>query len=138
METEPGILTNLPIRPMEGLVMPVSPEELLAEPRGAHSLVLALVAQLAADLGEPVLHETLQWYADAVEPGDDHGSVATLREVLGPPPRRTALILVLSDLVDLGLLEQDFHGFYVIQAGHRVVKRLSHKNAPRFPALVVS
>ncbi len=92
--------------------------EVVATPRGPHGLVLRLVGDLKTKYDEPVRHEALRWVADdAPRTSDPEGSLAALDDALGPRSRQGALLEILGDLVDMGLLRQDLTGLYVTGAG---------------------
>lgn len=99
-------------------------------PEDAHSLVLRLVGELKDRHGEPVEHETLQWYADMADrAADPQGSLEALDRVLGPRPRRANLLVVLGDLVDNGLLRQEPEGFWVTDEGRKMLEGLGDRVA---------
>ena len=131
-----GTLTSRSTQPIQGQMMLISVDDVLAKPRGLHSLLLRLVGDLSNRLGEPVLHETLQWYSDAVDDAVAHEPIESLRDQLGPRPRRTNLVVALGDLVDMGLLVQQPRGFNVSALGWDVLKHLEQAEAPNFEALV--
>lgn len=102
--------------------------DLLADPAGAHSLVLRLVGQIVDKHGEPVEHELLQWYAD-LDQSENDAAIVALGDVLGPRPRRTNLLIVIGDLVDQHLLRQEPEGLSITEEGTLVLKELDGRTA---------
>lgn len=119
--------------------MPRSSDEILGDPSGRHSLVLGLTAHLAEREGQPVRHESLQWYCDLEQGAPEiQAALVALRSALGPPPRKASLVQVLGDLVDLGLLKPEVRGFFTTESGTQLVRALEDAGAPSFGTLVSS
>lgn len=111
-------------------------DQVVASPTGPHSLVLRLVGDLKARYNEPIRHEVLRWVADDAPRGNDpDGALGALDAALGTAARYSALLIILGDLVDMGLLRQDLTGLYVPDLGDQVLTDLNDRT-PSFKSVI--